>query len=78
MTTPMPRWDEIDRMVDEDPIKLRDLAWTLAQRLEQYEPAHERSGNAIYLDGDGTVRDLPSFIQPPADWQPLYVTKETS
>jgi hypothetical protein len=76
MTMPMPRWDKIDAMVDEDPLKLRDLAWNLVQRLEQLQPAREASGNALYLDGDGVVRDAPSFIRPPADWRPLYVHKE--
>lgn len=41
-----------------------------------YEPAREGGGNAVYLDRDGAVRDLPSFIAPPSDWRPLFVRSD--
>lgn len=38
-----------------------------------YEPARDASGNAIYLDADDRVVDLPSFIAPPRGWRPLLL-----
>jgi len=51
---------------------LRAGAWTERPDTE-YQHAREASGNALYLDADGQVRDAPSFIKAPEDWRPLYV-----
>jgi hypothetical protein len=51
---------------------LRAGAWT--ERVDaEYQHAKEASGNALYLDADGQVRDAPSFIAAPAGWRPLYL-----
>lgn len=31
----LPTYDQVDRLVDEDPLKLRDLAWALRQQVDQ-------------------------------------------
>jgi hypothetical protein len=51
---------------------LRAGAWT--ERVDaEYQHAREASGNALYLDADGQIRDLPSFIAAPVGWKPLYL-----
>lgn len=34
---PLPTWEELDELVDVDPIKLRDVAWELVRELSKYE-----------------------------------------
>jgi hypothetical protein len=55
-------------------IAANDPAFALSSTTD-YQPAREASGNALYLDEDGTVQDLPSFIAAPRDWRPLFVAK---
>lgn len=43
MTNTIPAWEEIDALVDEDPLKLRDVAWDLARRLEQMGAGVDRA-----------------------------------
>jgi hypothetical protein len=64
--------DTVEITTEEAIAALRAGAWTERPDAE-YRHAREASGNSLYLDVDGRVRDAPSFIAPPADWKPLYL-----
>jgi hypothetical protein len=62
----------VEITTDEAIAALRAGAWT--ERVDaEYQRAREASGNALYLDVDGQVRDAPSFIDVPGNWRRLYV-----
>ncbi len=58
-TLRIPSYDEIDNMVEGDPLKLRDLAWDLASELERVRrdlAANERSEDARLAIAEEKVR----------------------
>ena len=45
MTKLLPTWEELDLLVDTDPIKLRDVAWELVceiKKLQPTAPVHDK------------------------------------
>jgi hypothetical protein len=48
----LPTWDDLNLLVDTDPIKLRDVAWELVKRLETNERIRQMIHNASNNKGE--------------------------
>lgn len=64
--TALPSWNDLDALVDENPLALRDLAWQLRGEVERLEAASrtERARDdedvPLFIHGCGTV--MPSSV----------------